>query len=132
MFRQRNRCLPLPAPELVFGSLLERWNVLAPLPLVEEAREFAARSLVVNDFELRSVASAGKGGVPQIGAVGVCSYTATSRDPYLERCLDVLARFAAYSGVGAGTARGFGQASCLLAGRVAGGQAHHEATRHGA
>jgi CRISPR-associated endoribonuclease Cas6 len=112
MFRQRHRCLPLPAPELVFGSLLERWNALAPLPLTEDVRTFAATSLVVNDFDLQSKAVAGKGGVPQIGAVGSCTYTVTRRDPYLESCVAILARFALYSGVGAGTARGFGQVCC--------------------
>jgi CRISPR-associated endoribonuclease Cas6 len=109
MFRQRSRCLPLPEPALVFGSLLDRWNALAPLPLPPEVREFAETALVVNNFALNSVAVAGKGGVPQIGAVGSCCYTVTTRDRHLETCIEVLARWAFYSGVGAGTARGFGQ-----------------------
>lgn len=119
MFRQRSRCLPLPTPELVFGSLLERWNALAPQPLSEEVRRFAGESLVVNDFDLRSAGLRGKGDVPQVGAVGTCSYTATERDLYLETCLSVLARFAYYSGVGAGTARGFGQTRLLPGARAA-------------
>jgi len=118
MFRQRHRCLPLPSPEHVFGSLLERWNALAPLPLTDDIRTFVATSLVVNDFDLRSTAMAGKGGVPQIGAIGTCNYTVTRRDPYLEACISVLARFAFYSGVGAGTARGFGQAFCRQSDRL--------------
>lgn len=109
MFRRRHQCLPLPTPELVFGSLLERWNALAPLPLSDDVREFVAASLVMNDFNLRSVAMAGKGGVPQIGATGSCTYAVTGRDAYQEACVALLAQFARFSGIGAGTARGFGQ-----------------------
>jgi CRISPR-associated endoribonuclease Cas6 len=109
-FRQAGRNQPLPLPELVFGSLLDRWNGLAPLPLPDEIRRFAAEALVLNRFDLHSVAVPTKGGALQIGAVGRCAYTATSRDRYGLACIEALARFAFYSGVGAGTTRGFGQA----------------------
>nr|PZN30350.1 MAG: CRISPR-associated endoribonuclease Cas6 [Chloroflexota bacterium] len=112
-FRQRGLTMPLPLPDLVFGSLLDRWNAFAPLALPEEVRRFAAECLAVSRFELRSQAPLGKGGAPQIGAVGRCTYTAVNRDRYWLACVETLARFAFYSGVGAGTARGFGQARLL-------------------
>ncbi len=109
-FRQGGRNMPLPLPELVFGSLFERWNALAPVPLPTEIRQFIADALAVNRFDIRSASVPTKGGAFQIGAVGRCSYTATSHDRYGLACVEALARFAFYSGVGAGTARGFGQA----------------------
>jgi CRISPR-associated endoribonuclease Cas6 len=114
-FRQLKRNQPLPLPELVFGSLLDRWNALAPLPLSDEVRQFIHQALVVSRFELRSAVTPTKGGALQIGAVGRCTYTATSRDRYGLACVEALARFSFYSGVGAGTARGFGQARLLPA-----------------
>jgi CRISPR-associated endoribonuclease Cas6 len=108
-FRQRGRNQPLPLPELVFGSLLDRWNALAPIPLLDEARQFVTEALVVNQFELRAVVAPTKGGAVQVGAIGRCGYTALSSDRYGLACVEALARFAFYSGVGAGTARGFGQ-----------------------
>jgi CRISPR-associated endoribonuclease Cas6 len=109
-FRQGGRNQPLPLPELVFGSLLDRWNALAPLPLPDETRRFVAEALAISRFELRSTAVATRGGALQIGALGRCTYVATSHDRYGLACVTALARFAFYSGVGAGTARGFGQA----------------------
>ena len=114
-FRQCGRNQPLPLPELVFGSLLDRWNALAPLPLPDETRQFVHEGLVVSRFELRSAARPTKGGALQIGALGRCTYTATGRDRYGLACVEALARFAFYSGVGAGTARGFGQTRLLPA-----------------
>ncbi len=109
-FRQAGRNQPLPLPELVFGSLLDRWNALAPVPLPLEMRQFAAEALAISRFDIRSVMMPTKNGALQVGAVGRCTYSATSQDRYGLACMETLARFAFYSGVGAGTARGFGQA----------------------
>jgi CRISPR-associated endoribonuclease Cas6 len=109
-FRQRGHNQPFPLPELVFGSLLERWNAFAPLALPEEVRRFAEECLVVSRYELRSVRATTKNQAFQVGGVGRCTYTATHRDRYWLACIETLAHFARYSGVGAGTARGFGRA----------------------
>jgi len=109
-FRQRGLNMPLPTPDLVFGSLLDKWNAFAPLALPEEVRRFAAECLAVSRFELHSVAEPAKNGALQIGAVGRCTYAAVNRDRYWLACIETLAQFAFYSGVGAGTARGFGRA----------------------
>ncbi|HEX9372716.1 MAG TPA: CRISPR system precrRNA processing endoribonuclease RAMP protein Cas6 [Roseiflexaceae bacterium] len=114
-FRQRGLNMPLPTPDLVFGSLLDKWNAFAPLALPEEVRRFAAECLAVSRFELRSAAAPAKNGALQIGAVGRCTYTAVNRDRYWLACIETLAHFAFYGGVGAGAARGFGQARVLRA-----------------
>ncbi len=112
-FRQRGMNMPFPLPELVFGSLCEQWNASASFALPEEVRHFAAECLAVSRYDLRSVASPTSGGVIQIGAIGRCTYRAINRDRYWRSCIDTLAGFAFYSGIGAGTTRGFGQARLL-------------------
>lgn len=115
-FRQRGMCQPMPSSELVFGSLLDRWNTLAPLPLPGEVRRYAAESLIVSRFDLRTEVELSKGGVPQVGAVGRCSYIALEHDPVMSGCIEALTRFAFFGGVGAGTARGLGQARAISSG----------------
>jgi CRISPR-associated endoribonuclease Cas6 len=108
-FRRHGISQPLPTPELVFGSLLDKWNTLAPLPLPDEIRAFAAEHIAISGFDMRSATVPIKNGAFQTGAVGRCVYTTTRRDHSWSAAIDLLARFAFYSGVGAGTARGFGQ-----------------------
>lgn len=112
-FRQRGMNQPLPTADLVFGSLLDKWNAFAPLALPEEVRRFANECMAVSRFDLRSLAEPTKSGAWQIGAVGRCTYTATNRDRYWLACIDILAHFAFYSGIGAGATRGFGRARLL-------------------
>lgn len=112
-FRQRGLNMPFPLPDLVFGSLLEQWNASSELALPDEVRRYASECLAINRYDLRSAAAPTSGGVLQIGAVGRCSYRATTGDRYWRACIDVLAGFAFYSGVGAGTTRGFGQTRLL-------------------
>lgn len=109
-FRQRGMNQPLPSADLVFSSLLEKWNAFAPVALPDEVRRFAAECMAVSRFELRSLGIPAKNGAVQIGAVGMCTYVATNRDRYWLACIETLARFAFWSGVGAATARGFGTA----------------------
>jgi CRISPR-associated endoribonuclease Cas6 len=114
-FRRRGVNVPLPMPELVFGSLLEKWNSFAPMALPDEARRYAEECLAVSRFDLHTAASPTSGGALQIGSVGRCAYIAVHHDRYWQACISTLARFAFYSGIGAGTARGFGQARLLRA-----------------
>jgi CRISPR-associated endoribonuclease Cas6 len=112
-FRQRGMNQPFPTPDLVFGSLLDKWNATAPLVLPDEVRRFAQECLATSHLNLRSVAEPTKGRALQVGSVGRCTYVATNRDRYWLSCIEVLAHFAFYSGVGAGTARGLGRARLL-------------------
>ena len=112
-FRRRGVNLPMPMPELVFGSLLEKWNAFAPIALPDEVRRFAEERLAVSRYELRTLAGPTSGGALQIGAVGRCTYVAIGHDRYWQACITTLARYAYYAGIGAGTARGLGQARLL-------------------
>ncbi len=109
-FRRRGVNMPFPLPELVFGGLLEQWNAVAPIALPEEVRRYAEECIAISRYDLRTMAGPTNGGAIQIGALGRCTYIATNRDRYWLACITTLGRLAFYSGVGAGTTRGFGQA----------------------
>ncbi len=110
MFHQRGLNMPLPLPDLVFGSLLDRWNAFSPVAVSPEVRAFCASSVALNGFRLRSRGIPVKDGGLQIGAVGEAGYTATRYDRYWMGVLALLADFALYAGVGRQVTTGFGQA----------------------
>ncbi|GAB4180002.1 MAG: CRISPR-associated endoribonuclease Cas6 [Roseiflexaceae bacterium] len=114
-FRRKGKSMPLPMPELVFGSLLDRWNTYAPLQFPEDVRHQIVEHVGVGRVELRSIAGITKGGIPQIGSVGTIGYNVAQEEDLLAGMIETLARFAFYSGVGAGTARGFGLVRLVLA-----------------
>jgi len=107
-FRSLKIQRPLPEPELVFGSLLERWNEFSPLALPDELKAYAAGCVSLSRFDLHSRAAAIAGGV-FIGFVGTVTFTGVEYDPRWMSALALLADFACYSGVGAKTAMGLGQ-----------------------
>ncbi len=109
----RKRVGVLPDPHAVFGSLLRRWNALAPEPLDEAATERATRRAVVARYDLRTTTFT-LDRAPQIGFVGRCTYELRG-DAEDRRALALLADAAFYLGTGMKTARGMG-----LCRRVAG------------
>ena len=115
-FHSRGRNLPFPLPELVFGSLLDRWNNVSPVALPSEARAFAEQHLSIAGYRLSSRRVSAAGG-RFVGFTGECRYETSKPDPYWLRVIDLLATFAFYSGIGAKTSMGFGQAAA--AGRAA-------------
>ncbi len=108
-FRSGGMNLPFPLPELVFGSLLERWNMFAPIELPAEARRFAAECIAVSRYELcsRSVRLKGRG--LRMGAVGWVEYIALNPDRYWLSLVALLSEYALYAGAGSGTPMGLGQ-----------------------
>ncbi len=102
-FKQRQNTQPFPLPELVFGSLLRRWNAFAPEELKFSAVEWEG---LVSAYELKTYALKMEGG-SEIGAQGWVRY----RFPNLEQAklATVLAHFAFFSGVGRKTSMGMGQ-----------------------
>lgn len=102
-FKQGQRIQPFPLPELVFSSLLRRWNSLAPspyqLPLVEWEGLTCA-------YDLNTVALKMKAGA-EIGSVGWVRYQFP--DPQQAQIATTLAHFAGFAGVGRKTAMGMGQ-----------------------
>ena len=112
-FKQAGRQMPLPLPDLVFGSLVERWNRFSPLALSPEMRRFGAEMLAVTRYRLQSRPVAQKNGALRIGGVGTVTYRALGGDRYWLATMQMLAEFARYSGVGVQTATGMGQARRL-------------------
>ena len=108
-FRSHERHMPVPLPELVFGSLLDRWNAFAPVAFPPELRRYAEACLAMSAYRLRSHAVLVKDAGIRIGAVGWARYATLSYDRYWMSLIHLLAGYAFYAGVGAGTAVGMGQ-----------------------
>lgn len=107
---------PLPSPELVFGSLQDRWMRFSSVPLPADVKAAALARLEVDAYALRtqrvSFERAGRGGVN--GFVGQVTYRLTTGDALLKQAVTALARYALYAGVGVRTTMGLGQARALL------------------
>ncbi len=101
---------PLPQPELVFSSLLDRWNSFAPFRLPDSLYEIFHTDIVIVNAHIQtetlSFARGYKGIVP--GFTGKVTYRFSCGNE--ERLyLHALAGFAKYSGVGVKTTVGMGQ-----------------------
>lgn len=112
-FKSGGRHVPLPQPELVFGSLLERWNAFGPVSFPPETRRYAAECLAVSQFDLKTVPVPQKGGGLRVGAVGSVTFASLNYDRYWMSVLATLARFSLFCGLGAGTTQGLGQCRLL-------------------
>jgi len=109
-FKKDGRHLPFPLPELVFGSLLTRWNAFAPVALPEDLRRYVAECLVVTGYRLRTRSVPLKGGGRRIGSVGWVTFRSLCYDRYWLSLLHALTDLAFFSGLGAGVTMGLGQA----------------------
>jgi CRISPR-associated endoribonuclease Cas6 len=108
VFKSNGKLLPLPLPEMVIGSLLERWNAYASIAFSPDTRRYAAECLGIGRFELRSRVASVAGGLYS-GFVGRVTFTSLNYDRYWMSLIHTLAKFAFYAGVGAKTTMGLGQ-----------------------
>lgn len=108
-FKSGGMQLPVPLPDLVFGSLVERWNAFSPVVLSPEVRRFGAEMVAISRYKLESRPVEQKNQALRIGAVGQVTYRALGGDRYWLGTLQMLADFALFSGVGVQTATGMGQ-----------------------
>jgi CRISPR-associated endoribonuclease Cas6 len=107
-FRKNEMQVTFPQPELVFSSLLKRWNAFSELKL---SKEHIARfaSIKVSSYELHTeLVHFSKYKI--IGFKGKVEYELPKNAPddFL-RAVNALADFASYPGVGTKTAMGMGQ-----------------------
>lgn len=107
-FRSGKKAVPLPLPELVFGSLLEKWNLFSPYTLSQHTKDFARENVAVSYYDLRAWNLYVAGGKHPAFA-GRCGFYVLSQDPYWCRTISLLADFACYAGVGIKTTMGMGK-----------------------
>ena len=100
-----------PHPAMFFGSVAAMWNDQTGVSLDKQAiREYAKETVVVSAYKMESRLFHYWGN-PQIGAIGRITYQLKDTDDQeMLRTLNCLANFAFYSGVGAKTTMGMGQA----------------------
>ncbi|GAB4396851.1 MAG: CRISPR-associated endoribonuclease Cas6 [Anaerolineales bacterium] len=108
-FKSGGKHIPLPLPELVFGSLLEKWNAFAPVALPDETRRYAAECLTITQHRLRSELVYLKEGSTRSGTQGEVTFTSLNYDRYWMSLIHTLAKFALFSGVGISASMGMGQ-----------------------
>ena len=114
-FGQRSwgkKCVVLPEPELVFGSLLRSWRAFSPVQLPVDAEALQAclqNDVIITRIEGLRTQMLRYTKAPQIGFVGRVTYGLKGTDEGCRRALNALADFAFYAGVGMKTAMGMGQ-----------------------
>ncbi|MFN3929723.1 MAG: CRISPR system precrRNA processing endoribonuclease RAMP protein Cas6 [Thermoflexus sp.] len=109
-FHSGGRNVPVPLPDLVYGSLVEKWNDFSPVAIPPEVRRFAQECLAISRYQLSTQVVPGKGEGIQIGFVGRCRYVVLRADPYWLAMVHALTDYAFYAGVGYQTTTGMGQA----------------------
>jgi CRISPR-associated endoribonuclease Cas6 len=113
--------VPLPLPDLLFGSLLRNWNQFSPTSFVEAnlLKEVCSHHLEITQHRITSqlarLVFPREDGTYRTttfpGFVGSCSFRLVElHSPELVKTLNALADFAFYSGVGAKTTMGYGVA----------------------
>jgi CRISPR-associated endoribonuclease Cas6 len=102
-FKQSQTIQPFPLPELVFGNLLRRWNIFAPVELQFPNLEWQG---VVSAYNLKT-RTLSLNGTAEIGTTGWVRYR--FNDPEQAKVATILAHFAEFAGVGRKTAMGMGQ-----------------------
>ncbi len=112
-FKSGGKHVPLPLPDLVFGSLLERWNAFAPIAFPPETRRYAAECLAITRYDLHTHSLPWKSGGLRVGAVGEIRYVTLNYDRYWMSVLATLGELAFYAGVGVSTGMGLGQCRIL-------------------
>ncbi len=103
--------VPLPMPELVFGSLIDRWLRFSTVALHPDLKQFVIENAAISYHRIQSrrvsFDRAARGNV--IGFTGEVTFQITSGDSFWLGQLHMLAAFARYSGVGVRTTMGLGQ-----------------------
>jgi CRISPR-associated endoribonuclease Cas6 len=113
--------VPIPLPDLVFGSLLRNWNQFSPSSFVETnlLKEICTHHFEMTHHRISSqqarLVFPRDGGQYRTttfpGFVGSCSFRLVElHDRTIIKMLNTLADFAFYAGVGAKTTMGFGVA----------------------
>ncbi|MCB0134636.1 MAG: CRISPR-associated endoribonuclease Cas6 [Caldilineaceae bacterium] len=110
-FKSAGMTVPIPLPALVFGeSLPKRWQAFSPVALDDELRAYSDGYIAITRYRLESRPVEQKQRGLRVGGMGRVTYRALEGDRYWLGMMQALAGFALYSGVGAMTTSGMGQA----------------------
>ncbi|MCC7209696.1 MAG: CRISPR system precrRNA processing endoribonuclease RAMP protein Cas6, partial [Anaerolineae bacterium] len=111
----------LPVPELVFGSLIDRWAAFSSAALHPDLKECVARCVAVSEVRIQtrrlSFERSERGAAT--GFTGDVTFVVNSPDRFWLGQLHALADFARYSGIGVRTTMGMGQARAVRSGERA-------------
>lgn len=105
-----------PEPQLVFGSLLNRWNAFSSIKLSADLLQCFNSQILLARYKLET-GMLNFGNYQEAGFTGQCSFILG--DKLLEqqmKAINALAEFAFYSGVGAKTTMGMGQTRRIKSG----------------
>jgi CRISPR-associated endoribonuclease Cas6 len=117
-FHRQEIAVPLPLPELVYASLIRAWDDLSPVPLPVPLLDFVEQFVGLAGFRLSTRIVQFGTNERHVGFMGSARYISVPRDKtgltldeYRQRiqAIDLLTRFAFYTGIGARTAVGMGQ-----------------------
>lgn len=103
------RNIAFPSPDLVFGSLLNKWNAFSEIKLDSDLLEQVKESVLISRYKLETkMLDFNK--YHELGFIGTCAYVINDMIPKgIAGQLNALADFAFFSGVGAKTTMGMGQ-----------------------
>ena len=120
------RNVAFPSPEMVFGSLLIKWNAFSENKLDSSLIDTVGKSILVSRYKLETK-MLDFGGYQELGFIGGCEYVIKDRVPEKTlKNLNALTDFAFFCGTGAKTTMGMGQTRRLNYARaVPGGARSH-------
>ncbi|MGQ9632205.1 MAG: CRISPR-associated endoribonuclease Cas6 [bacterium] len=103
--------VPFPLPDLLFGSLLDRWNRFSHLKFDADSLKNAfSKNIAISQYHLKSQIVETRKAIRDIGFVGSCQYAILGEvDDNAVKRINALANFAFYSGAGIRVALGMGQ-----------------------
>lgn len=103
--------MPLPMPERVFGSLIDRWTRFSSIALHPDLRDWVRLNvgIAAHRIETRTVEARRAGHGAYTGFVGDVTFTLLRRDDTFARQINALAAYAPFAGVGIRTTNGMGQ-----------------------
>lgn len=110
VFRSEGRRnIAFPSPELVFGSLLTKWNSFSEIKIDSNLLDSVKDDVLVSRYKLETrMLNYRK--YQELGFIGTCDYEINGRvSADTLRQLNAVADFAFFSGVGAKTTMGMGQ-----------------------
>jgi CRISPR-associated endoribonuclease Cas6 len=107
-FSQNRKYLPLPLPDLMFHSWLERWNHFAPVYLGDrELITYLDRATAISQLRIQTRnVTIQRGKIP--GFIGMVNLRLLPLDPLLANVANLLLEYARFAGTGIKTRLGMG------------------------